>query len=98
MYLMEERKKGQESFYYPYLSIFPPNYYDFPVMQKDEHSDLLKGTFLESNVTNLRKSYLETYNTFCKHSDEFAKYTYEEYAYARISHMSRVFWMRIATD
>ena len=67
-------------------------------MQKDEHFDLLKGTMLDGRARNYRKSYLETYDTFCKHSVEFAKYSYEEYAYARIAQMSRVFSMRIATD
>ena len=42
LYLMQERAKGEDSFYYPYISTLPPNYDEFPALQKDEHFDLLE--------------------------------------------------------
>ncbi len=93
LYLLQEKKKHKQSFFYPYISLLPKHYKDFAIFWKSEQLQKLNGTICETM--------LKMKNTLFKY--EFSALqtnfiTFEEFVWARTAVITRVFNCKINNE
>jgi len=60
-YILQERLKGEESYYFPFIDILPKSFENFPIFFTPEEKELLKGSpFLdqvEEKIDDIKADY-----------------------------------------
>ncbi len=66
LYLLEEKFKKEESFFYPYITLLPNDYHFMPLYFNEKTVQELKGSHCESMLISQRLSLEEDYNKLCQ--------------------------------
>lgn len=93
--LLEERSKGAESYWMPYLNMLPTSYSCMPVNFTDEELSYLTGSLVLKETYQRREQYQKEYMYLKAFVQEFQKYTLEDYIWARLAVLSRIFGITI---
>jgi hypothetical protein len=99
LYLLREKSKGKNSFFYPYLEVVPKSF-DIPYFWSDEELKQLQGSEILPEVyaerqkirnmyTHLKKNVLDRFPNFFKPAKA---YSFEEYEWANFMMNSRTIW------
>lgn len=92
LFLIEERWKGEESFWYPYLESLPKSLDSMPIFYSEEELGLLKGSPFLRKIANKKNELFKDYTLLADNIEEFKqRVEFEEYAYFRCISSSRVF-------
>jgi histone-lysine N-methyltransferase SETD3 len=93
--LLEEKEKGEESYWAPYINILPVRYSNKPVNFTQEELNWLKGSFSLEKIKQQRESLEEEYQNILSHVPEFGRFSVGEFMWARHVVITRIFGMVI---
>lgn len=95
VFLLEEREKGNQSFWYPYINILPVKYANKPINFTQEELSWLKGSFSLEKISQQRESLEEEYQNIISYVSEFRRFSLDEFMWARHVVITRIFGMVI---
>jgi histone-lysine N-methyltransferase SETD3 len=94
-FLLQEKKKGPESYWWPYLQVLPKHCNSFPIFFTDEEKHYLKGSPFLDQVNEKIDDIQEDWDTIANVAEEFKEYSIHEFSIARMTVSSRIFGMDI---
>ena len=95
LFMLLDRKKP-DSFFKPYYDILPPTLSNMPIFWSEEEIDLLKGSYVQIQVSDRRLAIESDYNTICEIAPLFrSQVTLEEFGWARMCVCSRNFGIHV---
>ena len=89
-YLLQE-KHNPNSFWKPYIRILPQHYRNMPIFFEGADLDLLKGSFSVRKVIDRQEELKEEFENIARHVPEFRLYGLEEFTWARLVVITRIF-------
>jgi len=96
--LLEEKAKGDKSFYYPYIATLPQHYRNMPTFFDEEEKKELKGSFTLKMIADRKVSIQNEYDNICAHIPEFKrKYHVLSFEWARLAVITRIFGFEVGT-
>ena len=87
--LLDSRRSGT-SFWHPYVAVLPPVFPTIPLFD-DRVLELLKGSCALKMIDGQKQHLAEEYQRFRRLVPGFARFTYEEFLWARLAVSSRIF-------
>lgn len=90
-YLLEEKHQGNDSFWKPFIDILPTSYRNMPIFFDDEEKSYLTGSFSLKKMAERIESLTTEYNNLCSRFPDFKKFTYDEFVWARMVVITRIF-------
>lgn len=94
-YLLQEKHKGKESFWYPYLAVLPEKYANMPLFFDEDMLALLKGSFSLQKIADRIDSLRREYDNIRRAVPAFSQFTHEEFVWARLVVITRIFGLVI---
>ena len=95
LFLIQERRKGEESFWKYYLKSLPPNVNSMPLFFVEEEKAMLEGSPVLRTLEKRVKEMDKDFNTLKDNIPEFRSISYSEFAYHRCLASSRVFGFQV---
>jgi len=95
LYLLQERDKGEESWWYPYISILPKHFRNIPLFLSNKELDKLKGSMAVQKIKDRHTSITNEYNNLCKHVPSINEWSYDDFVWARLVVITRIFGLVI---
>ncbi len=83
-FLLEQRKLGPGSYWWPYIDILPKSYRHMPICMDEDELKELTGSLVLEEVKERRESYKAEYEQICSHLPEFSEYSLEDFFWARL--------------
>lgn len=93
-YVLQE-KLQETSFWDPYINILPQHYANMPIFFNETNLNLLKGSFTMEKIADRIDSLRIEYDNIRRACPAFAKYTHEQFVWARLVVITRIFGMAI---
>lgn len=93
--LLQEKARGKESYWSPYIDILPVHYRNMPIFFDQSELDELKGSFTLQMIANRKISLKMEYDAIAKHCPEFARFHHLEFFWARLAVITRIFGFEI---
>jgi len=90
-YLLQERDRGQQSFWHPYIDCLPVDYKNMPINFDSDELAYLKGSFSLGKIHQRIQSLHEEYDCIISSVPEFARFSYEDFSWARHVVITRIF-------
>lgn len=94
-YLLQEKHKGKGGFWHPYLKVLPERYANMPIFFDEDMLALLKGSFSLQKIADRIDSLRREYDNIRRAVPAFAEYTHEEFVWARLVVITRIFGLVI---
>lgn len=94
-YILQERLKGEESYYFPFIDILPKTFENFPIFFTPEEKEWLKGSPFLSQVEEKIEDIKADYDLICEKVPEYSQFTITEFSEIRMMVSSRIFGMNI---
>jgi histone-lysine N-methyltransferase SETD3 len=92
-FLLQEKERGEGSFWKPFLDILPKAFPTHPFFFEERELALLKGSLLQGMVELQRKTLADRYAYLCQHVPGFQRFSFEAFAWAYFAVISRTFSM-----
>jgi len=96
-YLLEQKHK-KDSFWRPYLDILPQKYANMPIFFNEDLLAELKNSFTLQKIADRIDSLRREYENIRRAVPEFAKYTQDEFVWARLVVITRIFGLVIGDN
>ena len=94
--LLQERAKGSDSFWAPYINSLPQVYGNMPIFFNDEMLAHLKGSFTLAKIRERIESLKAEYDNICAHVPALMKdFTHADFVWARLAVITRIFGLVI---
>jgi len=94
-YLLQEKHKGSKSFWFPYIHILPQHYKNMPIFFDEPTLGWLKGSFSLQKIADRIDSLKKEYDNIRRAVPEFGQFTHEEFVWARLVVITRIFGLVI---
>ena len=94
-YLLQERH-NPNSFWKPYLRILPQHYRNMPIFFEGADLDLLRGSFSLRKIIDRQEELKDEFENICRHVPEFRQFGLEEFVWARLVVITRIFGLVVA--
>lgn len=94
-FLLQERAAGAASFWYPYIVNLPSNFDSMPLFFDEHMLQELQGSFCLSKISEQLDSFRREYDDIRRVVHEFNQYTLEDFVWARLVVITRIFGLRI---
>lgn len=94
-YLLQERDKGRSSHWFPYIDILPKTFSNIPLFFERKELDLLQGSIALQKIQDRHDSLRAEYQNLRRHVASFRKWTYEDFVWARLVVITRIFGLLI---
>lgn len=94
-YLLQERARGKSSFWEPYIRILPERYANMPIFFPEDELAWLTGSLTLHKIGDRIDSLRREYDNIRKDVPEFNKYSYEDFVWARLVVITRIFGLNI---
>eukprot|EP00457_Paulinella_chromatophora_P007097 gb/GEZN01007117.1/.p1 GENE.gb/GEZN01007117.1/~~gb/GEZN01007117.1/.p1 ORF type:complete len:382 (-),score=60.05 gb/GEZN01007117.1/:181-1326(-) len=95
-YLLQEQANPLSS-WKPYIDTLPRRYDSVPINFSDEEKEWLTGSMALHKEAERRQSLKVEYDEICKHVPEFKQFTLQEFTWARLVVITRIFGIKIGT-
>eukprot|EP01083_Nonionella_stella_P271214 918953_1 len=92
--LMQEKRRGVDSFFYPYINILPEVFTNVPINFGPELLSMLKGSMAIRTIDKKKAEIRAAYDVVNEAVEDF-DFTYEEFAWARTVVITRLWVMDI---
>lgn len=93
-YLLQEKHKSS-SFWDPYIDVLPEKYANMPIFFPEDMLAQLKGSFCLGKIADRIDSLRREYDNIRRAVPEYAKYSHEEFVWARLVVITRIFGLLI---
>jgi histone-lysine N-methyltransferase SETD3 len=93
-YLLQEKAK-KASFWDPYINILPAKYANMPIFFDEDLLKWLKGSFCLGKIADRIDSLRREYDNIRRAVPEFAEYSHEQFIWARLVVITRIFGLVI---
>eukprot|EP00475_Leptophrys_vorax_P008212 TRINITY_DN1528_c0_g1_i4.p2 TRINITY_DN1528_c0_g1~~TRINITY_DN1528_c0_g1_i4.p2 ORF type:complete len:510 (+),score=157.82 TRINITY_DN1528_c0_g1_i4:2578-4107(+) len=90
-YLLQEKHKGGDSKWKPFIDILPVTYRNMPIFFDDEEKAYMQGSFSVRKMNERIESLKTEYGNLCDKFPDFKQFTYEEFVWARMVVITRIF-------
>lgn len=94
-YLLSELPKGESSYWYPYLATLPKKYRNMPIFFDENELSWLKGSMCLEKIAERKLSLRAEYDNICKHVPGFAEFHFDDFVWARLVVITRIFGLVI---
>lgn len=94
-YVLQERLKGEESYYFPFIDILPKTFENFPIFFTPEEKEWLKGSPFLDQVEEKIEDIKADYDLICEKVPEYSQFTIIQFSEIRMMVSSRIFGMNI---
>jgi len=94
-FLLQERDKGAGSFWHPYISILPARFSSVPLYFTDAELAWLEGSFTLGKIADRMESLQGEYDALRRAIPAFARWTFDEFVWARLAVITRIFGLVI---
>ena len=94
-YILQEKKKGEDSEYFPFIDILPKTFENFPIFFTPEEREWLKGSPFLDQVIEKIDDIKADYDLICDKVPEYTQFTLNEFSEIRMMVSSRIFGMNI---
>lgn len=94
-YILQERLKGEESPFHPFIDILPKTFENFPIFFTEEEREYLKGSPFLDQVLEKIEDVKADYDLICATVPEYSQFTLTEFSEIRMMVSSRIFGMNI---
>ena len=94
-YLLQEKERGNDSYWYPYLTCLPAYYNNMPIFFPPSMLDLLKGSFTLQKIQDRIDSLRTEYDNIKAHVPTFARFSHDDFVWARLVVITRIFGLVI---
>lgn len=94
-YILQEKKKGEDSEYFPFIDILPKTFENFPIFFTPEEREWLKGSPFLDQVIEKIDDIKADYDLICDKVPEYTQFTLKEFSEIRMMVSSRIFGMNI---
>jgi len=95
LYLLQERDRGSDSWWYPYINILPKHFRNIPLFLSGDELGKLKGSMAVQKIKDRHTSITNEYRNLCKHVSCVNKWSYEDFVWARLVVITRIFGLVI---
>lgn len=93
-YLCQE-KHNAGSVWRAYIDTLPQHYRNMPIYFDQDELSFLKGSFTLQMIDDRKESLKAEYDGIVKHVPEFAKYSLDDFIWARLAVITRIFGLKI---
>jgi histone-lysine N-methyltransferase SETD3 len=93
-FLLQERERGADSFWKPYLDVLPKSFPSHPFFFNPDESALLQGSLAAGMVDYQRMDLAHRHADLCRSVPGFQRFTLEQFAWAHFTVASRSFSLR----
>jgi len=94
-YLLQEKHKKGKSFWEPYLRILPQKYANMPLYFDEEQLAWLQGSMCLQKIADRIDSLRREYESIRRLVPEFGRFTLDEFIWARLAVITRIFGLVI---
>ncbi|CAI2360645.1 unnamed protein product [Moneuplotes crassus] len=94
-YILQERLKGEESPFHPFIDILPKTFENFPIFFTEEERAYLEGSPFLAQVLEKIEDIKTDYDLICSVVPEYSQFTLNEFSEIRMMVSSRIFGMNI---
>lgn len=92
LFLLEERSKGKDSFWRPYIQSLPTDFDNVPVNFNKEELALMEGSYALKMYESEAADVDDSYALLCKYASDLCdKYSRSDFVWGRLAVMTRVF-------
>lgn len=98
VFLLEERRKGRNSKFWPYIETLPANYSTVPIFFDQDQLDQLKGSFSLAKIDDRIDQLKKEYNGVCDSLTKLnfgGNHTYDDFVWARLVVITRIFGISV---
>lgn len=83
LYLLEEREKGVQSFWYPYLCSLPQEYGFMPAFFTEPELAWLRGSFALKKIAEQLQGFVDEYRLAVRSEPELARFSLQDFMWGR---------------
>ena len=94
-FLLAEKAKGAASYWQPYIDSLPQHYANMPLFFKQPLIDHLTGSFTLAKIKDRIDSLRTEYDNLCAAVADFRHFTHDEFVWARLVVITRIFGLFI---
>ncbi|WP_224242991.1 SET domain-containing histone-lysine N-methyltransferase [Hyalangium gracile] len=92
-FLLQERERGEDSFWKPFLDMLPKAFPSHPFFFEEHELALLQGSFLAGMVGIQQRIVAERYVHLSQHVPGFNRFTFDAFVWAHFAVVTRTFTM-----
>lgn len=94
-FLLQERDRKRESKWFPYIDILPKTFSNIPLFFDRDTLEGLKGSLSLQKIQDRHDSLRAEYQNLRRHVGSFSKWSYEDFVWARLVVITRIFGLLI---
>jgi len=94
-YLLQERDRGNKSWWFPYIDVLPKKFTNIPLFFEDHELAELKGSIALQKIKDRHDSLRMEYENLCEHVSQMSQWTYNDFVWARLVVITRIFGLLI---
>jgi histone-lysine N-methyltransferase SETD3 len=95
VYLLTERSKGRDSFWFPFLSALPVKYRNMPIFFDEAELAWLTGSMCLDKIAERKESLRLEYDNLCRYIPSVAQFAFDDFVWARLVVISRIFGITV---
>lgn len=94
-YILQEKKKGEDAIFFPFIDILPKSFENFPIFFTPEEKEWLKGSPFLDQVEEKIEDIKTDFDLICEKVPEYTQFNLTEFSEIRMMVSSRIFGMNI---
>jgi histone-lysine N-methyltransferase SETD3 len=94
-YLLAERSRGVDSFWFSFISALPVKYRNMPIFFDAAELTWLTGSMCLDKIAERKENLRLEYDNLCRYIPSFAQFDFDAFVWARLVVISRIFGITV---